>query len=362
MKSKLLLIIIFMGVLAIGMSVPVLVSADSGWDNDYGGSSSSYSGSSGSSYDSHSHSYSSSSDGEHDSESDLYTFLFFVYIGLHAVILILTNNYKEKNKIVYDIFNTIWYVLLGVDVISIVGLTIFMLWGLWMITYFAYQEYPKATIIVGALCVVTVLIMIYGGRIKNNINNRIAGNRKFKKNIRDEKNNMSLEMKEAIDSNDIPGLEQKIYNLFVEVQEAWMNFDYKKLEKLCGSQLYESYKSDLEVLHSKNQKNVMNSFKYLGCYIKKVEKDKKCTNISAILHVSFKDYVISENTNFVVKGDKHRVYDNVYELDFIMKTNVIAKCPSCGSKLKGNKCDYCNTIVENNSEELVLVNKKIINK
>ena len=53
---------------------------------------------------------------------------------------------------------------------------------------------------------------------------------------------------------------QKLYDIFLEVQIAWMNFDYEKLKELCSDELYNSYKSDLEVLKSKHCKNIMQDF------------------------------------------------------------------------------------------------------
>ena len=41
------------------------------------------------------------------------------------------------------------------------------------------------------------------------------------------------------------------YNLFYEVQMAWMNFDYTKLKELCSDELYNSLRRELEEIEKK---------------------------------------------------------------------------------------------------------------
>ena len=155
-----------------------------------------------------------------------------------------------------------------------------------------------------------------------------------------------------------------LYNIFVGIQNAWMNFDYDALSKLCSNELYNSYKSDLEILKIKNGQNIMSDFTLHELIINSVEKNNDDIIIKTYLNVIFKDYVIDTKTNNVIRGQKYQPLNNKYRLEFTKKINVVSNCPSCGSKLediKDNKCPYCNSIIINNNNNYVLSHKEIIN-
>ena len=292
MKKISTIIICLLGIITIGISMPMVVSADSGWDNDYGGGSSHSSGSSGwSSSSSHDYSHSSSSGTRYKKNTEPITFkqfmeamLFIIAVNVICVILcsILSVIYKWINSITSS-------------------------WAMYILT-------------------------ILRSRRTNRSKTKEFNNRDIKK---------------------------QIYDSFVEVQKAWMNFDYNSLKKLCSSELYESYKSDLEVLKNARQQNIMEKFKYKNCHIVDVVESDKKLILFAILRVNFKDYVIMSGNKRIVKGSKHKIFRNVYKLEFIVNKKPLTNCPNCGAELTGNECTYCHTTFENNSTNLVLNNKKL---
>lgn len=161
-----------------------------------------------------------------------------------------------------------------------------------------------------------------------------------------------------------PGYTEKmlldvLYNIFVNIQKAWMNFDYESLERLCTDELYESYRSDLEVLKLKNGQNVMFGFKLVDYNINSIEKVKNQIVVHMGLTVSFHDYVIDTNTNKVTRGNKNTVMTNNYLLDFVIDEDQtsIDICPNCGAKLTGNDCEYCHSHVEVKHRHFVLSRK-----
>ena len=62
------------------------------------------------------------------------------------------------------------------------------------------------------------------------------------------------------------------YELYIDVQNAWMNFDYDKLRSLLSDELYNTYSSQLKVLSRKKQKNIMSDFKLISHKIVFAEK------------------------------------------------------------------------------------------
>ena len=158
-------------------------------------------------------------------------------------------------------------------------------------------------------------------------------------------------------------LEKTLYNIFVDIQMAWMKFDYEALSKLCTNELYNSYKADLEVLKLKNGQNIMSDFNLQTIIINSVKKNDDTLIVKAYLNVSFKDYVINTNTNEVIRGQINQPLNNKYHLEFTKKIKPLSNCPSCGSKLeniKDNKCPHCKAIIINNNKNYVLSHKEII--
>ena len=152
---------------------------------------------------------------------------------------------------------------------------------------------------------------------------------------------------------------EKLVNIFIDVQEAWMLFDDESLKKLCSDELYNSYKSDLAVLKMKNEQNIMNDFKLEACNIKGIREENGLVIIDLFLHLTFRDYVVNGEGK-VVKGDYNKRVHNQYNLEFIISKNAgVNICPSCGAKLEPgvDKCNYCNTIINKDYINIVL-NKK----
>ena len=74
--------------------------------------------------------------------------------------------------------------------------------------------------------------------------------------------NILKDNKEALEnlSREIPNFNRLefynyVYDNFVKVQQAWMNFDYEALRKLVTDELFNTYKSQMKTLEVKKQKN-----------------------------------------------------------------------------------------------------------
>ena len=153
---------------------------------------------------------------------------------------------------------------------------------------------------------------------------------------------------------------EKLVNIFIDVQEAWMLFDDESLKKLCSDELYNSYKSDLAVLKMKNEQNIMNDFKLEACNIKGIREENGLVVIDLFLHLTFRDYVVDGNGK-VIKGDYNKRVHNQYNLGYIISKNADENvCPSCGAKLEPgvDKCTYCNTIINKDYINIVLNRKE----
>lgn len=163
----------------------------------------------------------------------------------------------------------------------------------------------------------------------------------------------------------IPGYDKdkllsELYQNFIDVQNAWMEFDYDALKRLCTDELYESYKSDLEILKAQNGKNIMNNFRLVNSRIIDIKEENEKVIITIFLEVKFHDYVIDVDTNKVTRGNKNTVMDNRYNLVFVTSKSDTGICPNCGAKIESRDCSYCGSHIDSLDKGFVLSNKSRI--
>ena len=163
-------------------------------------------------------------------------------------------------------------------------------------------------------------------------------------------------------------LKTMAYNKFIDIQNAWMEFEYDKLRELCTDELYNSYVAQLDVLKLKNGKNIMSNFVVNGTrIIDVIEEDDKVT-VKVFMNVSFFDYVINTTNNQVTRGNKNVKVINNYIMTFVRSKNVSSQmitCPNCGASnqlVTSGKCEYCGSTLVADANDFVLSKKTNVNK
>ena len=145
-----------------------------------------------------------------------------------------------------------------------------------------------------------------------------------------------------------------------EIEQAiFEKYDFEKV--LLENELYNTYKSQLEVLSIKNGKNIMSDFTLNNIKIFDITEENDLIVVKAYMNVSFYDYVIDCRTAKVTRGRKDVRLTNEYEMIFVKhKHRTVKHCPSCGSELNGQRiCPYCRSVVYNNNKGFVLSKKMI---
>ena len=189
-----------------------------------------------------------------------------------------------------------------------------------------------------------------------------------------EKKEIKLYMKKDISKKEIEKygitksleeLKKEVYQSYLEIQIAWSTNDIDKARHLLSDEIYNTYKMQIETMINKGQRNVMSNFKYVRATINNIDKKDNEIIIQTNLNVECKDYIIDNSSGVPVRGNPNRINDYYYSLTFVLgNTDSIVKCPSCGSNLieygTSIKCEYCGSVIERESDELVLIDKKMI--
>lgn len=226
----------------------------------------------------------------------------------------------------------------------------------WDSDYGSYDGDGEASAIVIFIIIVFIIVMIC-----------ILGDGKSTKQMsltQSKYNDISEEeLKKILPKLSLKYLKDATYEKFVEIQNAWMDFDYERLRELCTDELYNSYKSQLEVLKIKNGQNIMSDFRLIDIKIYEVTENVGMVSVKVYMQVNFYDYVIDTKTKKVTRGNKNNKICNEYEMTFVRKKEDIRKdisCPNCGAPITHNtsgECEYCGSTIVKAADDFVLSKK-----
>ena len=157
---------------------------------------------------------------------------------------------------------------------------------------------------------------------------------------------------------------KKAYDNFVEVQNAWMNFDYNKLRTLLTDELYNVYKSQLKTLRIKKQTNIMNDFELGKMAIIGFEKSGRKYSIRVKAVIRFYDYLVDKTAKVIRGDDRHRLV-MTYVLTFVGSISKSQnRCPNCNAVLDNNTSSntfpYCKSKIISNTHDFLLSKKEAI--
>ena len=175
---------------------------------------------------------------------------------------------------------------------------------------------------------------------------------------------------ELLDVNKFPEekrLEIEAFNIYKELQYAWMHFDEERIRKLTTDEMYNMYLMQLDTLKVKNEQNLMYDIKYLGSRIISRTEDNGQETIIINMQVSCYDFLINTNTKKVTRGNALKLNTYDYELTFVktVENKELTICPQCGAPVAGNNsgvCEYCKSTLISNNYTLIMSKKKMISQ
>ncbi len=157
------------------------------------------------------------------------------------------------------------------------------------------------------------------------------------------------------------------YHIYVDIQKAWSKNHIEEAKDLLSNELFNTYKSEIEVMKAKHERNEMSDFQYLDSAVSSVKEENNDTlSVSVLLRVSCKDYLVDMNNSYVKRGDSNRINYYYYRLSFIIPGthHYFDTCPNCSAPLPKEevniKCEYCGSKIVRKLNKMILTRKEMI--
>lgn len=136
------------------------------------------------------------------------------------------------------------------------------------------------------------------------------------KSIINKKLNQCILEAKAIDKEfDEEVFNKEAFNIYKDVQVAWMNFEIESIKHLISEELFNDYQKKLDSLKKKKQKNVLDEIELKSNKIIDMKVEDNIDIIKCHMNVTCYDYIIDDKDH-LVKGRKKKKCDYVYELVF----------------------------------------------
>lgn len=197
------------------------------------------------------------------------------------------------------------------------------------------------------------------------IENEISKRKTEKKQIIKSKD-MDLDLISKIDPNlNLYEFKNEAFNIYKDVQEAWMNLDDGKIRTLTTDELYNMYSMQLDTLRVKNKKNIMKEINLVTASLTNLKIENNIETATVIMTVNCYDYIV-DSQNKVVRGNDKNKIEITYELTYIKSVGEkVNKCPNCGAEINDDNsttCEYCRAIITRNTSKWVLSKKQSLNQ
>ncbi len=209
--------------------------------------------------------------------------------------------------------------------------------------------------VLGAFFIVIILIVII----------TIYSNKKSVENVSDTLTsnlNAVNKLKELIPGFDEKEFLKNGYQIYVDVQNAWTNFELDKVQNIITDELFNQYESQLSSMEIKGEQNIMKDFVLKSSAITNCNKQNDNIEVQTKYIVEFYDYIVNKESGKVLRGNSKRKVKMYYNLTFVRSASQtkIENCPNCGAKVditSAGTCAYCGSKIVGENSNWVLSKK-----
>lgn len=156
------------------------------------------------------------------------------------------------------------------------------------------------------------------------------------------------------------------YRIYIDIQVAWSKNNIEEAKDLLSNELFNTYKSQIEVMKAKNERNEMANFKFLDSTIESVKEEDNSLSVSVLLNVTCNDYLLDSKNNSIIRGSMYATNYYYYRLNFIIhgEHHYFDKCPNCSAPLPKDEvnivCSYCGSSIIRKLNKMILTRKEMI--
>lgn len=160
----------------------------------------------------------------------------------------------------------------------------------------------------------------------------------------------------------------KVDNIFVKLYTSIMKEDLSDVAHFISGNLYHQLESQISTLKLGNKRQIYDEInvKSTNVMSRKIENDREVVEVEIISR--YMDYIIDRDTGDLLLGDDTRRVEKKNILTFEKKLDtkeigLVRKCPGCGASISVNtsgKCDYCDTIFNQEDYDYILINLYVI--
>ncbi len=155
----------------------------------------------------------------------------------------------------------------------------------------------------------------------------------------------------------------KVDNIFVKLYTSVMKGNLDDVKHFLSQDVYDKFNNYVKELTSNGKRNMYDELNVKNTRIISRTKNNDKEIIKVELISRYMDYIIDINSGNLISGDNTRRIEKRNILTFEKKLNakdigIVRKCPGCGASISVNtsgKCEYCDTIFNQEDYDYVLV-------
>ena len=209
---------------------------------------------------------------------------------------------------------------------------------------------------VAIVAIVAIIFIIYNNR--NGGNRPGNGSGSAPKSVKESRDIEPISSYGNLDENfSQADLEEKISNLYVQMQQCWTDKNIESLRPYLSDAFYEQMDRQLDTYRKKGWTNYVERIAVLSVNLEGFYQSGGNDVIVAQVEARIVDYTLDDATDEVVKGDKNKEKFMTYEWELERPTGhtttksgemTVVNCPNCGAPLsinKSAKCPYCGSVV-----------------
>ena len=159
------------------------------------------------------------------------------------------------------------------------------------------------------------------------------------------------------------------FNIYKDIQVAWMNFDLESVRNLITDEMFNMYQSQLNVMEATNEQNIMKDMVIKKRKIVDAIVQNGVLTIVTNYTIEQYDYVADRTTGKLIRGESKYKMRVDYEMRFRQSINndkILNFCPNCGADISKHNgsgvCEYCGTKIVSDNKNWVLTEKQVINQ